>query len=159
MKYRFKTEYKIDTTPEQIWDTLADVEAWPGIWKYFRQVRLRGNDKELRTNAVIDCEVRAVLPYTIKFNTEIVRVIPYRELEVISRGDLKGRGLWTLEHNSGSTLSSFTWEVVPDNKYINMISSIPFGSSLLRYSHNFMMESGYRSLLAFLEQNKTSEPA
>jgi len=158
MKYSFKNEYRINATPDIIWDILSDVESWPEIWKYFRTVQLRGNDKILKQNMTIDCEVRAVIPYTFRFNTEIVKLIQYKELEVISRGDLNGRGIWTLDTVGKSTLSSFTWEVEPENIFIKILGYLPLGNSLLRYSHNIMMENGYRSLLALLEQNKFPEP-
>jgi len=157
MKYVFKNEYRINASPDIIWNILSDVESWPEIWKYFRDVQLRGNDKILKQNMIIDCEVRAVIPYTFRFNTEIVRLIPYRELEVISRGDLNGRGLWTLAKIGESTLSSFTWEVEPVNKLIKILGFLPLGSSLLRYSHNIMMENGYRSLMSLLGHDKRTE--
>ena len=156
MKYRFKNEYRINTSPDIIWSVISDVESWPGIWKYFRTVQFRGEDKFLKKNITIDCEVRAVIPYTFRFNTEIVKITPYRELEIISRGDLNGRGLWTLDYTGRSTVSSFIWEVEPANIFVRIIELIPFGTSLLRYSHNIMMENGYRSLLAILENNKIS---
>lgn len=159
MKYSFKNEYRINASPDIIWNILSDVESWPEIWKYFRAVELRGNDKTLKQNMTIDCEVRAVLPYTFRFNTEIVKIIPLKELEVISRGDLNGRGLWTLAQAGESTLSSFTWEVEPENKFIKILGVFPLGRSLLRYTHNLMMENGYRSLLALLEHNKCSKPS
>ena len=159
MKYSFKNEYRINASPDIIWNILSDVESWPEIWKYFRVVELRGNDKILKQNMTIDCEVRAVLPYTFRFNTEIVKIIPLKELEVISRGDLNGRGLWTLDQVGESTLSSFTWEVEPENKFIKVLGYLPFGRSLLCFSHNIMMENGYRSLLALLEHDKCSKPS
>lgn len=157
MKYSFKNEYRINTSPDIIWSILSDIESWPGIWKYFRTVQFRGEDKCLKQNITIDCEVRAVIPYTFRFNTQIVKVTPCRELEVISRGDLNGRGIWTLKQIGESTLSSFTWEVEPVNLFVRMIEYIPFGRRLLRYSHNIMMENGYRSLLTVLEHNKISQ--
>jgi len=157
MIYSFTNEYRINSSPDILWDIVSDVEAWPEIWKYFRTVQFRGSDKCLKKNVTIDCEVRAIIPYTFRFNAEIMKVIPYKELEIKSRGDLKGRGLWTLNHTGSSTMSSFTWEVEPDNRFIKMIEHLPVGSSLLRYSHNIIMENGYRSLLSILEQNITSK--
>lgn len=157
MKYSFKTEYVINAEPELIWNILSDVESWPGLLKYFRSVRFRGNEKILKQNAVIDCEVRAVLPYTLRFNTEIIRLVPYKELEVISRGDLKGKGLWTLTSAGNGSLSSFTWEVEPGNKIMRVIGSFKTGRLILSYSHGLIMKRGYRSLLAIIKKNKISQ--
>jgi len=158
MKYRLKNEYKIDAPSDIIWDTICDVEAWPDVWKYIRKMRLRGDEETIRMNTIIDCEVMAFLPYVFRFSTEIIKLVPYKELEVISRGDLVGSGLWTLDHKMENiTQSSFIWDVEPQNQLTRTIARIPLGKHLLCYGHNCVMENGYQSLLTLLELNKKHE--
>jgi hypothetical protein len=154
MKYSLKTEYRINATPDIVWNTLSDVEALTSASKYFREVRLRGEDRMLVQNAIIDFSVRAVLPYTLRFSTEIIELVPCRKIRVVSSGDLVGEGKLTLDHESGNTFSTFVWEVEAINRLTRAIACMPFGDRLLRHPHDCVMENGYRSLAALVEIRK-----
>ncbi len=147
MIYRFKTAYTLDFTPSRIWDELIDVESWPNHWKYFHRVEISGDDKTVRAGTRVECTVKALTFYTINFDAQILSCDPGSRLEVLSSGDLEGKGVWTLTETARGTESEFLWEVEPRSGLITFIEKIPFGRKLLEFNHSVMMEHGYRSFI------------
>ncbi|HOP62545.1 MAG TPA: hypothetical protein PK906_04185 [Spirochaetota bacterium] len=158
MRYTFESRYIINTTPEILWEIMTDVESWPEKLKYFRKVSIVGIEKNLKIGTLIHCRVRGIIPYTFNFQTEIIKINQCRELEVKSSGDLNGKGRWTINRDENRTVSTFSWDVTTENFFLKTIETLPFGRKLLSFSHNFIMNSGYRSLVRLLAKDIGTQP-
>ena len=132
--YHFTTHWNIQASPDAIYEVLKDGERYQDWWKpaYLRTEKV--GEKKVRAL------VRALLPYTLEFTTELIRDEPPRELELRSTGELEGRGLWVLKPNGGSTDVYFYWDVRTHKPLLRWLSFLL--KPLFKKNHDWVMRQG-----------------
>lgn len=145
--YVFNSVYRINMSPEDLWQRVTDVESWPAIWKYFRYVSIVGDEKVLKQGSTVRCSVSAAMFYKLDFRVVVKEIIPGQRLRVLCTGDLEGEGLWTIEKDGEAVKSSFTWNVITDSLILRFFELLPLGRVFLQFNHNLVMKEGYRSFL------------
>lgn len=149
--YHFVTEWVFRTPIERVWEEVKNLEAYPTWWKSLKKVKIRGAERELRLGSVVDCEVKGVLPFTLKFNIEVTRYEPPSIIEIRSSGGLVGKGKWVLEAQNDKTLSTFNWDVGTANSILNLIARFPLAKVMLKKNHDRVMAEGYNVVKSRLE--------
>jgi len=132
--YHFTTHWKIQAAPEAIYRVLKDGHRYQEWWKpaYVRTEKI--GEKKVRAL------VRALLPYTLKFTTELIREQPPRELELRSTGELEGRGLWVLTPDEGATDVHFYWDVRANKRLLRWLSFLL--KPVFKRNHDWVMRQG-----------------
>lgn len=150
--YHFVTSWTIRGPVRLIFDILKDGENYCRWWRpaYVRTDRV--GTKKVRAL------VRAKLPYTLDFTTELVREDPPNEIEIRASGELSGRGLWRLEENSGDVVITFYWDVRARKPWVKFLS--PVLKPLFRWNHDWVMRTGEGRLQAEIDRRiRVSSPA
>lgn len=149
-EYHFVTHWKVRGPIRLVFDILKDGEHYDRWWK----------PAYVRTDIVgarmVRALVRAKLPYTLDFTTELVREDPPRELEIRAAGELAGRGLWKLEENSGDIAVTFYWDVRAEKPLVRLLS--PILKPLFRWNHDWVMKTGEERLQNEINR-RASSPA
>lgn len=132
--YHFTTHWKIQAEPEAIYQVLKDGDRYQDWWRpaYVRTEKV--GDKKVRAL------VRALLPYTLEFTTELIREDPPRELELRSTGELEGRGLWVLKPNGDGTDVFFYWDVRTNKRLLRWLSFLL--KPIFKKNHDWVMRQG-----------------
>jgi hypothetical protein len=136
--YHFVTHWKVRGPIRLVYDILKDGEHYDRWWRpaYVRTTVV--GTKKVRAS------VRAKLPYTLDFTTELVREDPPREFEIRATGELAGRGLWKLEEKDGFVAVTFYWDVRAEKFWVKILS--PILKPLFKWNHDWVMRTGEAGL-------------
>src|SRR5690349_4980495 len=104
-EYVFVTTWRVQGTIEEISQILDDPEALPRWWP---AVYL-----EVRTlpDGVVDLHTRGWLPYTLRWQFRVTDRRPPFGFTLEARGDLVGRGEWTLRQDGQFAEIVYDWRV------------------------------------------------
>ena len=106
------TRWSVEATIEEVTAILADVEAmprwWPQVYLEARLLTLGGADGIGRRYAVL---TRGWLPYTLRWEFELVELRKPHGWTIAATGDLTGRGVWRLSQNVPVADLAFDWTV------------------------------------------------
>ncbi|QFZ24745.1 polyketide cyclase [Saccharothrix syringae] len=140
--YRFRSVWSVDSPPEQTFDVLADLAAYPHWWREVREARQVAEDA-----AELRC--RSVLPYDLVFQTHHNTKDPRTGLlRADLVGDLDGTASWRLEPEGRGTRLVYEQEVVVRKPLLRALALI--SRPLLKANHELMMRSGRRGLRTYL---------
>lgn len=153
--YKFVTVWTIDAPLADVWREIKDTDSWPEWWKgVVRVVELKkGNDDGL--GSIHRSTWRSALPYTLEFDSEIVRIDEMRLIEAQAFGELEGRGLWQFFETGNGTRVQYDWTVKTTKKWMNLIA--PLARSFFRWNHDTIMGWGEAGLRKRLNTGPTSK--
>jgi hypothetical protein len=143
--YEFVTIWRFDAPQEKVWETIKHSETWHEWWKgVIRVVELKeGNADGL--GSIRRSTWKSKLPYTLEFDSEIVRIEPMTIIEARAFGELDGVGLWTLTaENQNTTHVRYDWKVKTTKKWMNFIA--PLAKPFFRWNHDVIMAWGGEGL-------------
>ena len=97
------------------------------------------------------------LPYTLDWELEVVESRHPHGFTIEAKGDLAGRGVWTLESAGAWTLVTYDWAVRAEKPLLRALS--PLFRPLLAANHRWAMRKGEESLALELARRRASTPA
>lgn len=136
--YHFITQWNIKGSPARIYEILKEGQNYDRWWKPAYVKTEKVDDKKIQAT------VRAKLPYTLTFTTELIREIPNQEIEIKSAGELEGNGLWKLEASGDYNSVTFFWDVKATKPLIRWLSF--FLKPLFKWNHDWVMKTGENCL-------------
>ncbi len=150
--YEFVTVWRFDAPLERVWDVIKHSEHWHEWWKgVVKVVELKPGDAD-GLGSIRRSTWKSALPYTLEFDSEIVRILPLNIIEARAFGELEGTGLWTLTaENENTTRVRYDWKVRTTKSWMNLIS--PIAKPFFRWNHNIIMGWGGEGLAKKLNCN------
>jgi hypothetical protein len=137
-QYHFVSHWQVKGPIEVVFEILKDGPNYPQWWKpAYVNVREIGEKK-------VRALVRAKLPYTLEFTTEIVREDPPTAIELKAGGELVGAGLWTLRQIGDTTDIQFLWDVRTEKPWVRFLS--PLLKPIFKWNHDWVMKTGETGL-------------
>ncbi|MEO8086019.1 MAG: SRPBCC family protein [Bacteroidota bacterium] len=140
-EYNFITYLKINASREEVWELIKDLRKWPEWWRGVldvREISKGSNDDHGTRFAHI---WRSLLPYKLKFVTEITGLVPYKSIEASVTGELEGIGRWEFSYNGDSCTSLiYYWRVKTNARWMNLTA--PVLSRIFRWNHDTVMRWG-----------------
>lgn len=146
--YTFETTWRLRAPLESVWRAIADCERWPSWWRGVERVDLLQPGDEHGIGARYRLTWRSKLPYTLTFDTEVVRVEPMALIEGHATGELEGTGIWRLEHHDAVTTIHYTWRVHTTRWWMNLLA--PIARPAFRWNHDYVMRNGATGLATLL---------
>lgn len=148
--YEFVTIWNLDAPIERVWDEIKHSEKWNEWWKgVLRVVELKPGDED-GLGSIRRSTWKSALPYTLEFDSEIVRIDHLKAIEARAFGELDGSGLWQFfDEGAGKTRVQYDWRVKTTKKWMNALA--PIAKPFFRWNHNVIMgwgEQGLRKRLA-----------
>ena len=142
-EYVFIDEWHVDAPPEPVFDAIADATTYPDWW---RPVYLSAEaDGPLRVGRVAREHFKGRLPYHLRTRTRTVRLERPHVIEGETDGDLRGRGVWTLDAlPGGGTHVRFDWRVHADRALLRVLT--PVLRPALRWNHNWAIARAIEGL-------------
>lgn len=148
IKYELITEWFFDAPIERVWQEVCDPQGWstwPEWWPDWKEMKPRGSG-EIGVGSIIDCAVKAGLPYTLRYQLELGKIEAPRFNEHTVSGELEGLGRWTLEERDGGTVVTHYWNVGTTNPILNFFGRFPFAKSMMEKNHAEMMARGHEGI-------------
>jgi uncharacterized protein YndB with AHSA1/START domain len=138
-KYHFISSFSMTSDPEAVWAALQDVPSWPRWWRWLKRIDVvreaTGPDD---VGAIYRSHVRAKTGYGFVYATEIAEVEPLRRIDILSSGDIEGRGRFLLSARpDGGTDLSFAWLVETPKWWMNLLA--PIARPAFTWNHDYLM--------------------
>jgi len=149
--YEFVTIWNFDAPLERVWEHIKHSETWNEWWKgVIRVVELRPGDAD-GLGSIRRSPRKSKLPYTLEFDSEIVRIEPMKLIEARAFGELEGNGLWQFEQiDGGSTRVRYDWRVKTTKPWMNLLA--PVARPFFKWNHDVIMGWGEEGLRKRLKE-------
>ena len=137
-EYVFRSEWRIDAGPDDVYAALQDVERYPSWWPQVVAARWLDDD-----SGEVRC--RSLLPYDLAF--VVHREVEDPEARVLRArmdGDLAGFSQWTVSVRDAGSIAIFDEEVDVHKRLVRAAGRLV--RPALRFNHDLMMRSGERGL-------------
>lgn len=148
--YEFVTVWEFDAPLEDVWAIIEDADSWPAWWRgMLSNLELRpGNDSGV--GSIRHSRWKSILPYTLAFDTVVVRSQKHSLIEIEAFGELEGIGKWLFDEIAPHrTRVTYDWRVSTSKWWMNAIA--PLARPFFRWNHDVIMrwgEEGLRRRLA-----------
>ena len=154
-RYRFVTRWRLEATPDEIYDLLDKPEDfvrwWPSVWLKVEPIAPADAHGLGR---VVRFTTKGRLPYTLHWTARTIESDPPRRLAIAATGDFNGTGRWTIEADGADTVVDYVWEVEATKPILR------YGSFLFRplfeANHRWAMARGEESLRRELSRRRVS---
>ncbi len=143
-EYHFITHWSIRGPIGVVFEILRDGAGYSRWWGPAYRITEEVGPKLIRS------VVRARLPYTLEFTSQLVREDPPYELEIHATGELEGRGHWRLSQVGFLTEVVFHWDVRAHKPLIRWFSFLL--KPLFRWNHDWVMHLGEKRLQAEVDR-------
>lgn len=137
---------------EVIWHEIIDVLSYPLWWPNMKKTAILGTERQLQSGSNVYYEIRGFLPYTLKYQVEVVEIQPYSSISLLSAGDLVGRGEFFLDDHENKVEATFLWDVSLGNFLLGFLSLFPLFRRLLKKNHDYVMANALTALKARIER-------
>ena len=157
-RYHFLTEWRVEGTCGEVADILGDPLAlarwWPSVY--------------LRVDEIVPPDARGVgrrvvlltkgwLPYTLRWEFEVVESRYPHGFTIVAQGDFDGRGVWTFEHNGRFVAVRYDWRLRAEKPLLRRLSFVL--KPLFEANHRWAMAQGETSLKLELARRRATSDA
>lgn len=157
--YAFLTHWRIEGTCGEVADVLGDPLAlprwWPSVYLDVRELRppdARGLGRRVALHT------KGWLPYTIRWEFEVVESRYPNGYTIVADGDFDGRGVWTLEQDGAFVDVTYDWRLRVEKPLLKNLSFLL--KPIFEANHRWAMKQGETSLfLELLRRRATSAEA
>jgi hypothetical protein len=142
--YVFITHWRVPGRIEQVYDVLIDIENYPRWWP---QVYLKVESLTPLTKSAGDkvrLLTRGKLPYTIRWQSEIIETNRPTGFTIRATDDFEGCGVWLLQQQGDDVLVAFDWRLRAEKPLLRNLSFLfkPF----FKWNHRWAMARGEEGL-------------
>jgi hypothetical protein len=143
--YHFITNWRIESTCEEISDVLGDPLAlkrwWPSV--YLDVKELKPGD-ENGVGREIGLYTKGWLPYTLRWDFRVTESKYPHGFTLVASGDFDGRGIWTFKQDGPFVDIIYDWKIKADKPLLRNFSFIM--KPLFSANHRWAMAKGEESL-------------
>jgi hypothetical protein len=136
--YVFVDEWDVRAPIDAVFNALSDPERYPLWWKPVYVAAKR------RSENVVEHLFKGRLPYRLRVTSELVAKERPTRIEAVVRGDLSGRGIWTLNPKGDSVRVRFDWQVDADRPFLRVLT--PVLGRLFRWNHDWAIKRAIAGL-------------
>jgi uncharacterized protein YndB with AHSA1/START domain len=143
--FRFDRTFEFPVGPDELWATLSRTQDFHRWWPWLRTLR----GAELAPGARAEAVVRAPLPYSLRFEVEVLDVVPLELVDARVTGDIDGPArLEVAPHELGST-ARLVWEVELRRPFLRAASRV--ARPAMEWGHDWVVASGMRQFRRALD--------
>lgn len=145
MDYEFTTVWRLEAPIEAVWEEIKNSQDWSDWWRGVLEVKEIKKGDERGVGNVFRSRWRSLLPYTLEFNSEVVRIEDLKQIEARAFGELEGVGIWTLTAEAENvTRVQYDWRVKTTKAWMNWFA--PIAKPFFRWNHDVIMNWGGEGL-------------
>jgi hypothetical protein len=157
-RYAFISRWRVEGTCGEVADVLNDPLAlprwWPSVYLAADEIRppdAGGLGRRVRLHTV------GWLPYTLRWEFEVVESRYPHGFTIAARGDFDGRGVWTLEQDGAFVNATYDWQIAAEKPLLRSLSFLL--KPLFEGNHRWAMAQGEHSLVLELARRRAMSQA
>jgi hypothetical protein len=157
-EYHFISRWRIEGTCGEVADILGDALSLSRWWRsvYLDVIELRPPDARGLGRRVA-LHTRGWLPYTLRWEFEIVESRYPHGYTLVATGDFDGRGTWTFEQDGAFVNITFDWRIRAEKPMLQRLSFLM--KPLFAANHRWAMAQGEESLKLELARRRATSDA
>ncbi len=143
--YHYLTHWRVPGSVAEVAAILGNARDlprwWPSVYLDVRELEPGGADG---LGKVVSLYTKGWLPYTLRWQFQVVEVRHPQTFTLEAWGDLTGRGVWTLAQSGAAVAVTYDWKVRGDKplfRYFSFLLKPLFGAN-----HHWAMRQGEISL-------------
>jgi hypothetical protein len=148
-EYSFITVWKIEAPLQAVWDVICNIEDLPNWWKAVISIKVLDRGDINGINFLTEQTWKGILPYKLSMTSKTIAVDHLKSIELVTFGDLEGRGKWTFTEEAGIVTVQYNWDVKTTQKAIGFLAFIL--KPLLAWNHDEIMRWGALGLAEKLD--------
>ncbi len=154
--YAFVTRWRVDATPDEVYDVIADAAALPRWWPsvYLEATVVEPGD-DRGVGRVTALWTKGFLPYTLRWRFRATDVERPRLLAIDAEGDFVGRGVWTFAAADAGTDVTFDWRIRAEKPVLRALSFLM--KPIFSANHRWAMDRGLESLGLELRRRRATD--
>ncbi len=134
----FDRRFELRATPQQLWAVLEQTDRYPVWWSWLRE--LEGG--ELREGATARLLVQAPLPYKLRLEVHVDRVVAHELVETRVRGDLDGPARLEVQDAPHGCIARLAWSLELRDSLLRPLSLVARPAMI--WAHDRVIEVGLR---------------
>jgi hypothetical protein len=156
--YAFRSRWRVAGTCGEVADVLGDPIAltrwWPSVYLAVDELQPpdeRGLGRRVRLLT------RGWLPYTLRWEFEVVESRYPSGFTLVATGDLHGRGVWTFEQDGPFVVLTYDWRLSAEKPLLRNLSFLL--KPVFEANHRWAMTQGEQSLVLELARRRAASEA
>jgi hypothetical protein len=153
--YRFISRWRVAGTCGEVADILGDPltlpQWWPSVYLAVDELEPAGPDGIGRR---VLLHTRGWLPYTLKWEFEVVESRYPHHIAIVARGDFDGRGDWTIVQDGDWVDVTYDWQVRAEKPLLRRLTFLL--RPLFEANHRWAMAQGETSLKLELARRRAT---
>lgn len=131
--------FTFDVGAERFWETISRTDDFPRWWSWLHRFDVDG----LHEGTSARCEVRAPLPYSLRFDVVVERVVEGRLVETMVKGDIAGPARLEIDALAADRCQArLTWALEPATPLLRNMAR--FARPVMEWGHDRVLEIGVR---------------
>ena len=135
--FRFDRSWRFEVGREALWLVLARTDEFPRWWTWLRRFEVGSG---LVDGAVARCVVRPPLPYVLRFDVAVERVVPAALVETTVSGDIEGPARLELSGDGDRAEARLVWEVDVRDPLLRTAARV--ARPLMEWGHEWVVDTG-----------------
>ncbi|MCU1383494.1 MAG: Polyketide cyclase/dehydrase, partial [Acidobacteria bacterium] len=156
--YAFVTHWRVEATCGEVADILGAPLDLPRWWPsvYLRVEELRAPDAA-GLGGRVRLHTKGWLPYTLKWDSELVESHYPHGYALVASGDFDGRGIWAFAQDGRFVDISYDWRLSAEKPLLRNLS--PVLKPIFEANHRWAMAQGEESLKLELARRRATSDA
>jgi hypothetical protein len=155
-QYEFLSRWRVEGTCGEVADILGEPLAlaqwWPSVYLDAQEIAPpRASDALGRRVRVL---TKGWLPYTIRWEFEVIESRYPFGFAIVARGDFDGRGVWTFQQDGAFVDVTYDWRLRADKPLLRRLSFLL--KPLFEANHRWAMAQGEESLKLELRRRRAT---
>ena len=157
-EYHFVSRWRVEGTCGEVADILGDplalVDWWPSV--YLQVEELRPADAP-GVGRRVRLQTKGRLPYTLRWEFEVVESYYPYGFVLVARGDFDGRGVWTFAQDGAFVDIMYDWRISAEKPLLRNLSFLL--KPAFEANHRWAMSQGETSLRLELARRRATSDA
>ena len=152
-RFHFITKWKFDTPIALVYEIIKDsskLHDWcPSV---YLDVKTTAPGFPNGIGKQVSLYTKGYLPYTLRWNFEVVQIIPNKKLVLDAYGDLEGVGTWAFYETSSGCDVQYDWDIEFKKTGLSLFAFIL--RPIFAFNHRWAMQKAYESLLLEIKRKQ-----
>ena len=136
--FRFDRRFTFAVEPPAFWDIVTRTDQYPEWWSWLREFESGG----LRAGQTARCVIRAPLPYVLRFDVHIERVVAGELVSPRIDGDLDGPARLEVTPAPGGCAARLVWSLRLRDPVLRRVALV--GRPAMSWAHDRIVDVGVR---------------
>jgi hypothetical protein len=143
--------YDLPLSRDEVWEQISTVSNYRSWWPWLRRFEAGA----LAAGEEWRCEVQPPLPYVLRFQVDIEKVLAPTLVHALVLGDVVGDATLELEETEGGCRATMNSALAPGNAALRMLSR--FAAPVARFGHDWVLDSGARQFIAHVAPSRLGD--